>query len=385
MRKVAITLTTRGNYGKMLSTMRAIRARSDLELQLIVGGGILSEAYGNFVPVVESDGFRIDRKIDYLDGLSGDLSTMTRSAGRAVELFGNSFAELAPDVVVVIADRYEALSIAMAATCRTIPIAHLEGGESSGSIDDRIRHAITMLAQIHLPASRRAAERIVSMGENPGLVYTVGSPSFDIISALNIEDLAPLDAFQAAKGVGATLDHRAPFLLVSQHPVVGEHDSAEAQIAETVAAVGEIGLPVMWVQPNMDAGSDGVRNALLRLSQGGASAPIRFYTALPLQIYARAMKACCCMLGNTSSGIREAAFIGVPVVNVGSRQRGRERGRNVIDVDYRRAEMVAAIRKQIAHGPYASDPIYGNGRSGEQIAEILATASLSLDKSVAEP
>ncbi|MBL8833936.1 MAG: UDP-N-acetylglucosamine 2-epimerase (hydrolyzing) [Rhodospirillales bacterium] len=380
MRKVAIALTTRGNYGKMLSTMRAIRARPDLELRLIVGGGILRNSFGDFVPVVEADGFKVDRKVDYLEGMSGDADTMLRSAARAVDGFGAVLAELAPDVVVVIADRYEALSIAFAATCRSIPIAHLEGGEMSGSIDDRIRHAITMLAQIHLPASRSAAARLVAMGERRESVHLVGSPSFDIIGALDLADLAPLDAFQAVNGSGPAIDHRAPFVLVSQHPVVEEEAQAEAQTVETAAAVAAVGLPVVWVQPNMDAGSVGVRRALARSAALPGAPPMHVYASLPLPLYARAMKACRCMLGNSSSGIREAAFLGVPVVNVGTRQRGRERGRNVVDVGYVRSEMEAAIRRQLAHGAYAPDDLYGNGRSGERIAEVLASAPLELAK-----
>lgn len=383
MRKIAIALTTRGNYGKMLSTMRAIRAAPDLQLQLIVGGGILHAAFGDFVPTIEAEGFAIDRKIDYLDGLSDDLDTMTRSAARAVDLFGAALAELKPDATLLIADRYEAMAFALAATCWAVPIAHLEGGEASGSIDDRFRHAITMLAQIHLPASRSAAARLVAMGEDPARVFEVGSPSFDILAALDLADLAPLDAFQAANGTGAMLDHRKPFLLVSQHPVVEEHAQAESQIEATLAAVAAVGLPALWVQPNMDAGSDGVRRALARAAASPSAVPIRFYPSLPLPIYARAMKACRCMVGNTSSGIREAAFLGVPVVNVGTRQRGRERGRNVVDVAYDAGAMAAAIGAQLAHGAYASDPIYGDGRSGEKIAAVLARAPLELNKPVA--
>jgi len=382
MRRIAIALTTRGNYGKMLSTMRAIRRAPDLQLQLIVGGGILHAAFGDFVPIIEAEGFTIDRKIDYLDGMSDDLEAMTRSSARAVDCFGAALADLKPDVTLLIADRYEAMAFALAATCRAVPIAHLEGGETSGSIDDRFRHAITMLAQIHFPASRSAAANLLAMGERPERVFEVGSPSFDILSALDLTDMAPLDAFQADNGMGAILDHRKPFLLVSQHSVVEEHAEAESQIDATLAAVVAIGLPVLWVQPNMDAGSDGVRRALARVAVSATGVPIRFYPSMPLPIYARAMAACRSMVGNTSSGIREAAFLGVPVVNVGTRQRGRERGLNVTDVSYDTNEMTAAILAQLAHGPYVSNPVYGDGRSGEKIAAVLARVPLGLNKPV---
>ena len=377
-RKIAIVLSTRGNYGKMMSVMRAILARSDLSLQIVLSGGILTDEFGDFTPVLAADGFRADRSVDFLVGGGGDLSAMTESAGRAVILFGEALAELAPDVVMVIADRYEALSLALAATCRAVPIAHLEGGERSGSIDDRLRHAVTKLAQIHFPASRSAADAIISMGEDQGRIHVVGSPSLDIIAALALDDLSEVDRYQARAGDGAIINHGLPFILVSQHPVVGEHEKAASQLMETAAAVRKTGLPAIWILPNMDAGNAAMRRAVARLKAD--TSKIRFYASMPLPIYARVMAAARCLVGNSSSGIREAAFLGTPTVNVGTRQSGRERGGNVVDAGYDYFAIAAAIAHQIEHGRYNMDPIYGDGHSGQKIATILAHADLSLNK-----
>jgi UDP-hydrolysing UDP-N-acetyl-D-glucosamine 2-epimerase len=377
-RKVAVVLTTRGNYGKMLSTMRAVRAHPALELQVILGGGILRDTFGRFAPVLAADGFKVDREVDYLVGDSGDLDSMTASAGRAVGGFGEALAALAPDIAVAIADRYEALSLALAATCRAVPIAHLEGGEVSGSIDDRIRHSISKLAQVHLPANRDAADRLLALGEAPDSIHVVGSPSIDIIAGLNVHDTAPLDEHQHKAGTGAVIDHRAPFLLVSQHPVVGEHEDGGRQTAITAAAVNDVGLPVIWILPNMDAGSAEVRQTVQGLqSTIGA---LRIYPSLPLPLYARAMAAAACLVGNTSSGIREAAFLGVPTVNIGSRQTGRKRGANVVDAGWNRIEIAAAIRERIACGRLPPEHIYGDGHAGEKIAALLASTGLGLEK-----
>ena len=370
--KVAIILTTRGNFGKMLSTMRAIQAHPDLELQLILGGGILQDAFGDFAPIVADEGFTIDAQVDFLVAESGDLNSMTSSAGQAVTMMGEAFARLQPDIAMVIADRYEALSIAQAALCQTIPVAHLEGGEQSGSIDDRIRHAVSQLADLHLPANPAAAKRLEAMMIPPATIHVVGSPSLDIIAEIELDDLGPLSSFQGTAGSGAKIDHTRPFVLVSQHPVVGEQDSADAQIAETAAAISEIGLPAIWILPNMDAGRTAIRNHLEDNISGGFDVPVRLYPSMPLQVYARAMHACACLIGNSSSGIREATFLGVPTVNIGTRQTGRERGANVIDVPYDRREIAAAIARQLSHGRYPQDLRYGDGHSGDHIAELLA-------------
>lgn len=379
-RKIVIPLTTRGNFGKMLSTMRAIRERSDLSLEVFLGGAIVRSELGSFTDLVKAEGFAVSRSIDYLQGDSGDIAAMTASAARAVDMFGAAFAESRPDAVVAIADRYEALSIAFAATCCAVTLVHLEGGESSGSIDDRIRHSITKLSQVHLASSEEAASRIVSMGESPQSVHVVGSPSFDIIAELDLNDLSALDRHQDSAGFGAKIDHRAPFLLVSQHPVVEEHADAVRQIAETAAAVKRFGMPVVWIQPNADAGSGPIRRSLSEIGGGGLGVPVRVYSALPLPIYVRAMNSCRCMVGNSSSGIREAAFLGVPVVNVGTRQSNRIRGRNVVDVDYSSDQIAEAIADRLAHGRFSRDELYGDGRSGGKIADILATCSLELNK-----
>lgn len=371
-RKIAIVLTTRGNFGKMLSTMRAIKAHPDLELQLILGGGILQDTFGDFAPIVAGEGFTIDARVDFLVAESGDLNSMTSSAGHAVTMMGDAFDRLQPDIAMVIADRYEALSIAQAALCQTIPVAHLEGGEQSGSIDDRIRHAVSQLADLHLPANPAAAERLKAMMISPETIHVVGSPSLDIIAEIELENLEPLTAFQETAGSGAQIDHEKPFVLVSQHPVVGEQDAADTQIAETAAAISDIGLPAIWILPNMDAGRTAIRHYLEDNISRGFDVPVRLYPSMPLQVYARAMNACACLIGNSSSGIREATFLGVPTVNIGTRQTGRERGANVIDVSYDRKEITTAIAHQVSHGRYTQDLRYGDGHSGDHIAALLA-------------
>lgn len=371
--KICIVLTTRGNYAKMKSTMRAIRSHPNLALQVVLAGGILQDRFGDYGPIIEADGFAIDRKVDFLIEGGETLIAMTKSAGRATELLGEAFAELEPNVILVIADRYEAMSVALAATCMNLPIAHLEGGEISGSIDERLRHAITQLAHIHFPANDAAAERILRLGAPAESVFTVGTPSLDLLEDFDLGDTARLFDLQARAGNGDEIDYRGDYVVVSQHPVVTEYAATEEQIRATAAAIDEIGLPAVWLTPNMDAGGDGVARAIARHRNQTRRIPVRYFASMKMGPYATLLRNSRCLVGNSSSGIRECAFLGVPVVNIGTRQKGRARGANVIDVGHEARAIVEATRRQIAHGRYPSDPIYGDGRSGERIAAALAT------------
>lgn len=379
-RRICIVLTTRGNYAKMRSTMEAVSRHPDLALQTVVGGALLDNSYGDFRAAIEADGFRIDQTLDYIvDGKT--LGSVTESAGRCTEAMGRILAGLDPDFLMVIADRYEALAIALAALCRNVRIAHLEGGEVSGSIDERIRHAITKLAHLHFPANRDAGERVVRMGERDEAVHVVGTPSLDQLAHVDLDDRAPLQRVLDGHGEGARIDVSNDYAVVSQHPVVTEVEDAARQFDETARAVRDLGLPVVWVLPNDEAGANQVAAPVAALAADGGP-PVRTLGSLGFSDYARLLAHARSLIGNSSSGIREGAFLGVPVVNVGTRQQGRQRGRNVIDVDYAAAGILDAARKQVAHGRYASDPVYGDGRSGEKIAAVLATAWPPLDKAI---
>lgn len=379
-RRVAIVLTTRGNYAKMKSTMRAVLNHPALELQVVVGGGIVLARYGDYAGIIEADGFRIDRRVPFLS--DGDtLGEMARSAGQATKGMAEAFEELRPDVVIVIADRYEALSVAHAALCMNIPIAHLEGGEVSGSIDESIRHAITKLAHIHFPATSSASDRIIRMGESSESVIVVGSPSLDLLSGLDLSDVSSLNAIHWIDGGDTSPDFQKDYIVVSQHPVVTEYDDRSENMDETALAVRELGLPAVWVWPNMDAGSAEVTAGIRKFRTDHAD--IHHVASLPMELYAILLKNARCLVGNSSSGIRECEFLGVPVVNIGTRQQGRQRGANVMDVPYDRRAIIRTIHTQLAHGPYQSVHLYGDGRAGEKIANALARHDFRIQKRIA--
>ena len=381
MKRVCIIITTRGNYAKMKSVIAAIQESDCLELQVIVGGGAVLHKYGNILESIEANGIHVDRTVHYL--IEGENpTTMAKSAGLAITEFATVFGDLRPDVVVVIADRYETLSIAMAASYMNIPLAHVEGGEVSGSIDESVRHAVTKLAHLHFPATEGAANRIRKMGEDASTVFNVGCTSLDVIRELDLSDLSIVDEAQRKSGLGPTIDLSDPYIVVIQHPVTTEYEDNLAHINETIQAIDRLKMNTIWIWPNMDAGADGISKGIRMFREKRRPQYVHFFKSLPIEAYAPLLKNARCIVGNSSSGIRESAFLGVPSVNIGTRQQGRERGRNVIDVAYDAEEIAQAVVKQVERGTYEPDFLYGNGEAGKKIVSIMERYEYRLQKSI---
>ena len=382
-RKICVVITTRGNYAKMKSVISLILSSPDLELQLVLGGMVVLEKYGRISSMLEEQKIPIARTIHFV--IEGEtLVTMSKSAGLAVTEFSTAFQDLKPDVVLVIADRFECLPIAMAAAYMNIPVAHVEGGEVSGSIDESIRHAITKLSHLHFAASAEAAKRIEMMGEDPRTIFPVGSTSLDVIRELDLGNLDPVRRHQQDFGMGAMIELvPQQYLVLIQHPVTTEYAENLVNVRETIAALEELRLPTVWIMPNMDAGSDGINKGIRQFRETARPDYVHFFKSLPIELYAPLLSNAACMLGNSSSGIRESAFLGTPTVNIGSRQHGRQRGKNVFDVTYDRAAIGKAVRRQIAHGRYDSDHLYGDGFASEKIVGTLRTHEFRIQKTVA--
>lgn len=376
-RKVCIVVNSRANYGRIKSVLRAVKDHPDLELQLIIGASAMLYRFGNVRQVIEADGFRPAATLYTI--VEGETpTTMAKSTGLAVIELATLLENLNPDVVLTVADRFETIATAIAASYMNIPVAHTQGGEVTGSIDEGVRHAVTKLAHIHFPATELSARNVIRMGEDPSTVHMTGCPAIDIVADLSLD--LPQDMFARYKGVGPDIDPRKPYIVVLQHPVTTEYGKGMAQINETISAVAEVNIQTVWLWPNVDAGSDDVSKGLRMFRDRNPQAPIHFYRNFGPEDYARLIYNASCMVGNSSSGLREGAFLGVPVVNVGTRQSGREHGANVVNVGYDRAEIASAIRRQVEHGRYERSPLFGDGRAGERIADILAKAQFKIQK-----
>jgi len=380
VRKVCVFVGSRANYSSIKSVMRAVREHPELQLQLVAGASALLDRFGSVVDVMVADGFIPDARVTMI--VEGETpATMAKSTGLGLLELPTMFELLKPDVVVSVGDRFETMATAIAAAYMNISVAHTMGGEISGTIDESIRHAVTKLSHVHFPANAAAAERIIRMGEHPDTVHTVGCPRIDLVSEIaNSRNSLPHEEWLDREGVGAHVDVTKPFLLVSQHPVTTEYGQGKDQIWETLWALHELKMPTIMLWPNVDAGSEDIATGMRTFREKLRPDYIRFYKNFPIETYVRLMLLCGCAVGNSSAPIREGAFLGVPAVNIGTRQAGRDRGPNVLDVGYSRDEIVDGIRRQIAHGRYPLDSLYGDGHAGGRVADVLARTPLTVQK-----
>lgn len=381
MRKVCVVVGSRANYSSIKSAMRAIQNHPDLELQVVVGASAVLDRYGAVADLIERDGFKPAARVFML--IEGENpATMAKSTGLGLIELPTIFDQLEPDIVVTVGDRFETMSTTLAAAYMNIPLAHTMGGEVTGTIDESIRHAVTKFAHIHFPACSDAQERIIKLGERPEDVYLVGCPRIDLVAEILEKDkngLGP-DLFQ--EGVGGTFDLDQPFVLLSQHPVTTEYGEGERQITDSLMALVDVGYPVIALWPNADAGSEDIARGMRKFREHCDDSKFRFFKNLPTDVYVALMRRTACLVGNSSSAIREGAFIGTPAVNIGSRQTMRQRGRNVLDVDHNRQAIADAVQQQVEHGRYDMEPIYGDGHAGERIADVLSTCEWRLQKQI---
>jgi UDP-hydrolysing UDP-N-acetyl-D-glucosamine 2-epimerase len=367
-RKICVVLVDRANYGRLKPAMRAITARPELELQVLAAGTMVLERFHQPVQVVRGDGFPIDGEI-YIELEGSTPATMAKSVGFGVVEFASEFQRLRPDVVLLIGDRYEALAAAIAAAYMNICIAHIQGGEVSGSIDESARHAITKFAHFHFPSTHRSAEYLVRMGENPDTILGVGCPGSDIALGLD-QTLSP--EIINTMGSGALIDVSAPFLLVLFHPTTTEYGGEHRQMEEVLHGLDSLKVQTILLWPNIDAGADHISKAIRVFRDQVGTTWLRALTNLSPEDYLKVLSNTSCAVGNSSSFVRDASYFGTPIVLVGDRQEGREVSKHVRRVAPVASEISAAIHKELAHGRYPPSTLYGDGSVSGRIAEALA-------------
>jgi UDP-hydrolysing UDP-N-acetyl-D-glucosamine 2-epimerase len=378
-RKICVVVTARPSYSRIRTALRAIQHHADLELQLVVAASALLDRYGNAIQSIERDGFPIAARV-YMVVEGENLVTSAKSTGLGLVELATVFDNLKPDAVVTIADRYETLANAVAAAYMNIPLVHVQGGEVTGSIDEKVRHAVTKLSNLHLVSTKGAAERVKRLGEAPETVVITGCPSIDIAADVAARPALDFDPFVKYGGVGPNTDLSRGYLVVMQHPVTTEYEEARRQVEETLYAVKTIGVPVLWFWPNVDAGSDGTSKGIRVFREREKPDNLHLFRNMFPEDFLRLLVHSTAIVGNSSVAIRECSFLGVPAVNVGTRQQGRERGANVIDVEHDRTAITDAIREHGTRGRPGADHLYGDGRAGQRIADCLATAPLTIEK-----
>jgi UDP-hydrolysing UDP-N-acetyl-D-glucosamine 2-epimerase len=374
-----VVVTARPSYSRIRTALEAIRQHPGLTLQLVVAASALLDRYGNAVQSIEGDGFDVSQRV-YMVLEGENLVTSAKSTGIGLSELATVFDNLRPDAVVTVADRYETIATAVAASYMNIPVVHVQGGEVTGSVDEKVRHAVTKLSNLHLVSTARARERVIRLGEPEHTVIVTGCPSIDIARAVAARPEMDFDPFQKYGGVGPKADLSKGYLVVMQHPVTTEYDEARRQVEETLYATRDFGLPVLWFWPNVDAGSDGTSKGIRVFREREKPDNLHLFRNMLPEDFLRLLLHSTAIVGNSSVAIRECSFLGVPAVNIGTRQQGRERGSNVIDVGHERAAIAAALRAHAARGRLPSDHLYGDGTAGRRVAECLATSELTIEK-----
>jgi UDP-hydrolysing UDP-N-acetyl-D-glucosamine 2-epimerase len=375
-RKVCVVLVDRANYGRLKPVMLAMAAHPALQLQVLAAGTMVLERFGQPVQIVRQDGFPIDGEI-YLELEGSTPATMAKSVGFGIVEFAGEFQRLKPDLVLLIGDRYEALAAAVAAAYMNICIAHVQGGEVSGSIDESARHAITKFAHFHFPSTRRSAEYLLRMGERPDSILAIGCPSSDIAREM---DRVLTPEILHSQGSGRVLDLNRPFLLAIFHPTTTEYGGERPQMEALLAALDEVGQQTVLLWPNIDAGADHVSKAIRAFRDRARPPWLRTLINLPPEDYLKVLANTACAVGNSSSFVRDAGYFGTPVVLVGDRQKGRETDAHVTSVRPAREDIAGAIRLQLNRGRYPPSQLYGDGHVSQRIADGLAGLNLYIQK-----
>ena len=381
-RKVCVVINNRANYARIKSALVAIKKNNKLELQIVLGSSAILNRYGAVSNIIRKDGFKINY-IVYTLVEGENLLTMSKSTGLSVIEFSTAFDQLKPDIVLVVADRYETLAAGVAASYMNILLAHTQGGEVTGSIDESVRHATTKLAHIHFPASLNAKKNIIKMGESKKNVYLVGCPSLDLIKRdkLNIDER--FKKKYSNYGVGELIiDFNKPYIVILQHPVTTEYKQIKKNINQTIHAALKVEQQIVWLWPNVDAGSDVLSKSIRRVREEKKPKNIRWQKNYNPEDYLKLIFNASCLVGNSSSAIREGAFLGIPAVNIGNRQRNREHGKNIVHVDYNSKNILKAINQQVKKKKYSKNKIFGDGKAGEKIAKILSKIKLDIIKSL---
>jgi UDP-hydrolysing UDP-N-acetyl-D-glucosamine 2-epimerase len=373
-RTIAVITTSRADYSHLYWPLKDLAAHPDVDLKLIVLASHLSPEYGNTITEIEHDGFPIASRIECLLSSDSDVG-MAKTLGLAVLGLTDALAQIRPDLLLLIADRYEMLAPASVALTLRIPVAHIEGGEiSEGAIDDAVRNALTKMSHLHFTSTDTARARVVSMGEEPWRVHRAGAPSLD---HLRRSTLLTRDELQQSLNIQLSPSRTHPITVVAYHPVtILKNTTAEADALFT--ALETLPGQIIFCYPNADAGSHQLMSRIRSFCAEDRDAHL--FVNLPSITYWSLLREATVLLGNSSSGIMEAASFALPVVNVGLRQQGRERGPNILDAD----PTVDSIRAQLAraHDPAFRDSllnmenIYGNGHAAEHIVEVLTTTTL---------
>lgn len=361
--------------------LKELNKLKNVELSVVIGGSALlskyTSKYADIRVLLKEDGIKNIYEVAF--NLEGDTAALkAKTAGLGVMEFSHIFNHIKPDLVVVRGDRFEVLSAAMAASYMNIPVSHIEGGDVSGGLDESVRHAITKLSHIHFATNEPARRRILAMGEDKGYVFNFGSPDVDVVHSISKKGSTLVDLNRT--GIGASFDIKDGYLMVMYHPVNIETDKIVENTQSLLRSVYDLGIPTLWFWPNIDAGAEEISHELRLFNNTVKDHKIRFMRYLPPKEFIHVLSLTKCLIGNSSAGIKECSYLGIPVVNIGSRQGGRLRGGNILDTDHDQENIKKAIIKQLKRGRYGASGMYFKKGTSKKIAATLAKVPLYIKK-----
>jgi UDP-hydrolysing UDP-N-acetyl-D-glucosamine 2-epimerase len=379
IKKIALVITSRASYARIKSFLIEANKNKKIKLFIILNSSSVLEKFGDITNVLKRDKLKIyHRSFTSLEGVS--LTNQIKTTALNMIDLSVLFERINPDLVITIADRFETLATAITAAYLNIPLGHIQGGEVTGSIDEKVRHSITKLADIHFVSTKKSKNNLIKMGEDRKKVFLTGCPSIDLIK--NIGDLK-LDYNPIIKyrGIGSEIDFKKKYIIVMQHPVTTNYKSSALQIEETIKAIKEINMQTIWMWPNIDVGSDIISKKLRLLRERNKTLKIHFFKNFSPEDFIKLCFNSQILIGNSSVGIRECSYLGVNVINIGDRQQNRERGNNVIDVDYNSAQIVKAANIFLSKNKKnLKSKLYGSGSAGKKILNIINKEKLTYSK-----
>jgi len=368
---VAAVVTSRSQYARVKTALQSLNSDERIDLYLVVSGGALVHRFGDISDIMEDAGLEIDKKIHtLLEG--GEPVAQAKTTGMGLVEYATAFEEFDPDLMLTSGDRHETMASTLAASYLNIPVVHLEGGEITGSIDDKVRHATTKMADYHLVSTERSKKIIRQLGEPSDRIYRTGCPSIGLAEQIIQERRNSYDPQTEYGGVGDTVDVSQDYIVVQYHPLPTEYESNYDKTQELIKAYEKLDVQAFWFWPNMDAGNDLISKAIREYREQCDPDGVRFFISLDPHDYLTLVKNAACMVGNSSVGIRECSYFGTPTVNIGERQQSRERGLNVLDVACDANEIATGIETQLQQGSYPQSTIYGHGDAAEKITDTIA-------------
>jgi len=378
---IVVCMTSRGNYARIGPVLHELDDRDEFDLDIINAGASMIREYGSLSAILEDDGLEITTEMyNVLEG--GNPVASAKTTGLSMVEFTNVLNDIDPDAVITIADRYETMAVTLAACYQNIPVVHTQGGEITGSIDEKVRHATTKLADYHMVSTERSVEVVNRLGEDRDRIYETGCPSMDIAKDISENADPDYDPQEQYQGVGEDVDVSEDYLVVQYHPVPTEYESQYDKTWELIEAVDALDVQAFWFWPNMDAGTDQVSKAIREYRDQRDPQDIRFYINMRPTHYLTLVNNSACLVGNSSVGIRECSFLGQPSVNIGDRQNSRERAENVVDTPCEADAIQAGIETQLDAGSYEGSTLYGEGDAAVEMVDAMEGIDFELKGSM---